>query len=228
MSRLLPFFLTHPWTLTAGVFVLQAIIIQGLPLAWKWIEKLTGKLQSFCLVCKVKAGLGEIGERGGILKYWRKSFWRQSHKTFPQQVIDDDLDSAPHSTSLTNQKTSIPVSTSAPSFRFPIFSFSSSLPTTPQKAGERRECAWTGGRGGWSPVVGNNPSDVGIDNETKCWRSLKYRSNLTFSLAPGWGYVETEDRKSIWDVSGRVIEVFWRFFLSFENLWYSVTDEFFF
>ena len=47
IAGLLPFFLTHPWTRTVGVFVFQALIIQGLPVAWKRIEELTWKARSF-------------------------------------------------------------------------------------------------------------------------------------------------------------------------------------
>jgi len=41
--------------------------------------------------------------------------------------------------------------------------------------------AWTRGRDGWSGIVDDGSGDV---------------SNLTFSLAPGWSFVETEDWRS--------------------------------
>ena len=47
IGGLLPFFLTYPWTRTVGVFVLQVLIIQGLPIAWKRMQELKWKVQSF-------------------------------------------------------------------------------------------------------------------------------------------------------------------------------------
>ena len=44
IGGLLPFFLTHPWTRTVGVFILQTLIIQGLPVARKRIEELGYKV----------------------------------------------------------------------------------------------------------------------------------------------------------------------------------------
>ncbi|EMD40189.1 hypothetical protein CERSUDRAFT_112397 [Gelatoporia subvermispora B] len=56
------------------------------------------------------------------------------------------------------------------------------------RPGERR--AWTRGRDGWSGVLDDGSGDVS--------------SNLTFSLAPGWLFVETEDWRP--DVEGTWID----------------------
>jgi hypothetical protein len=99
IGGLLPFFLTHPWTRTVGVFVLQALIIQGLPVAWKRIEELTWKAQSFYRDFTLKLWLmktrREEEENG---EGYSSSIGENisgvnpiiSFKTFLQQLIDDD------------------------------------------------------------------------------------------------------------------------------------------
>ena len=97
IGGLLPFFLTHPWTRTMGVFVLQALIIQGLPIAWKRIQELTWKVQSYYRDSPLKLwfaktrqeekeeeGNSSIGESFSDINPII------SFKTFLQRVIDDD------------------------------------------------------------------------------------------------------------------------------------------
>ena len=73
------------------------------------------------------------------------------------------------------------------------------------KAGERK--AWTRGRDGWSGVSDDGSGEVRSacsvlysyvsqlehGDGTSDHSSLVHSSNLTFSLAPGWLFVETED-----------------------------------
>ena len=98
IGGLLPFFLTHPWTRRVGMFVLQALVIQGLPIAWKRIEELIWKVQSFHrdLPLKLwfaktrreekesKEGYSSIGEG---LSDVNPIIW---FKIFLQRVIDND------------------------------------------------------------------------------------------------------------------------------------------
>ncbi|KAF8805325.1 hypothetical protein BYT27DRAFT_7169455 [Phlegmacium glaucopus] len=236
MGGLLPFFLTHPWTRTVGVFVFQALIIRGLPIARKRIEELRWKLQSFHRDFTWKLWFGEAREKEQESEK-RSSTIREgvsdmspaiSIKTFLQRVIDDDRlsdscwnsemrevelwenerfggsDPVLHSTSSTGQSASIPASASASTFSFPVSSSASALPTAPQKGwskqnlknGERS--AWTRGRDGWSPVAGSNASSIGGGSTGGQGSGGMVEgsgeiSNLTFSLAPGWAFVETED-----------------------------------
>jgi len=136
-----------------------------------------------------------------------------SMKTFLQRVMDDDRlndscwnsemrevelwenerfggsDPVPHSAYPTGQSASVQDSVSV--------STPPSQPTVPQKgwskqnlkSGER--CAWTRGRDGWSPV-GSNASTGGGKGSGAVEGNGEI-SNLTFSLAPGWAFVETED-----------------------------------
>ena len=99
VGGLLPFFLTHPWTRTVGVFIFKALIIQGLPIARKQMEELTIKVRIFY--------------RDFPMKLWHAKTWREenesgegypssigenipdvhpilSFKTFLQRLIDDD------------------------------------------------------------------------------------------------------------------------------------------
>ena len=98
IGGLLPFFLTHPWTRKVGVFILQALIIRGLPMAWKRIEKLTCIAQSYYRDFPLKfwfaksmqeekdsgEGYSSVGESlsdvNPIILF----------KTFLQRFIDDD------------------------------------------------------------------------------------------------------------------------------------------
>lgn len=70
------------------------------------------------------------------------------------------------------------------------------------KVGERRP--WTKGRDGWSAIAEDGTGDVRSGHPSRfqaksnvCLRLtliwLSNSSNLTFSLAPGWLFVETED-----------------------------------
>ena len=98
IGGLLPFFLTHPWTRNVGVFVLQALIIHGLPMAWRWTEELTWKVRSYYRDFGLKLwfaktrreekeseeGYSSIGESLSDLNPVI------SFKTFLQRFMDDD------------------------------------------------------------------------------------------------------------------------------------------
>ena len=95
IGGLLPFFLTHPWTRKVGMFVLQSLIIHGLPIAWKRIEELRRKVQSFHRALWFsKTKREEKGSEEGYSSIGEESLFDvnpiMSFKTFLQRVMDDD------------------------------------------------------------------------------------------------------------------------------------------
>ena len=98
IGGLLPFFLTHPWTRTVGVFVLQALIVQGLPMAWKRIEALTWNVKSFYRDFPLRLWFAKTRPEEKENEEGYSSIEESlsdvnpiiSFKTFLQRVIDDD------------------------------------------------------------------------------------------------------------------------------------------
>ena len=83
---------------TVGVFVLQALIIQGLPIAWNRIQRQTWKVQSFYQDFPLKCGLRKTRREEKESEEGYSSMGESlsdinpiiSFKIFLQQVIDDD------------------------------------------------------------------------------------------------------------------------------------------
>jgi hypothetical protein len=97
IGGLLPFFLTHPWTRKVGVFVIQALIVHGLPMAWKRIEELSWKLQSYYRDLPLRLWFAKtrregMSEEGHSIVGEKLSEINPiiSFKTFLQRVMDDD------------------------------------------------------------------------------------------------------------------------------------------
>jgi hypothetical protein len=83
IGGLLPFYVTHPWRRTVGVFVVQTLVIQGLPIAQKWIEELIWSFhQDFAR--KEKERYSSIGQGFSDVNPLILA------NTFLQRVMDDD------------------------------------------------------------------------------------------------------------------------------------------
>ena len=98
IGGLLPFFLTHPWTRKVGAFVLKVLIIHGLPIAWKRIEELTWRAQSYCRDSPLKFWFAKTRGEEKESEEGHSSIGESlsdvnpitSFKIFLQRVLDDD------------------------------------------------------------------------------------------------------------------------------------------